>query len=221
MSKKKILLLGTGGHCLSVLDSLITLSSYDAIGLIDKKINATPTSQEPRKIMGIPILGDDSDLEGLFAAGYSEAFITVGSIGDVSLRKKIYMTIKQIGFHVPNIIDKSSVLSSFAILGDGIYVGKNSIINAGTRIGDCAIINTSSVIEHECSIGDFVHISPRSTLCGGVMVETGTHIGAGSVVKQNVHIGEDTMVGMGSVVLNDIDSRVVAFGNPCKEVKYE
>lgn len=37
--------------------------------------------------MGVPIVGNDEDLEYLFVKGYKEAFITVGSIGDVSLRK--------------------------------------------------------------------------------------------------------------------------------------
>ena len=36
---KKILLVGGGGHCQSVLDSLLELDQFSAIGIIDKKEN--------------------------------------------------------------------------------------------------------------------------------------------------------------------------------------
>lgn len=35
---KKILLIGAGGHCLAVLDSLLSSYQYQDIGIIDKKI---------------------------------------------------------------------------------------------------------------------------------------------------------------------------------------
>jgi len=216
---RKILLLGAGGHCKSVLDSIISSYCYDSIGIIDKILPSI--EDENSNIMGIPIIGEDNDLTRLYSEGFTEAFITVGSIGDVSLRKKLYITIKQIGFHIPNIVDSSSIVSSFAVLGEGIYIGKNAVVNADAKIGNCAIINTSAVIEHECRIGDFVHIAPGSILSGNVWIDEGTHIGAGSVIKQGLHIGADTMIGIGSVVLKDIKSKVTAYGNPCKEVKHD
>ena len=210
---KKLLLLGSGGHCKSVLDSVIALLEYESIGIIDKNIG--------EHLMGIPIIGNDEDLAQLFLSGYTHAFIAVGSIGDVSVRKRLYQTIKKIGFHIPNIIDPTSGVSKHAILGEGIYIGKQSVVNAESNIGNGAIVNSSCVIEHDCVIGDFVHVAPGSILCGQVVVNNDTHIGAGSIIKQGVHIGSNTMIGMGSVVLNDISTNVTAYGNPCKEVKCE
>lgn len=228
----KILLLGAGGHCKSVLDSIISSYSYDSVGIIDKStslimdensntLGIPIIGDKNSNVLGIPIIGDDNDLTRLFSEGYTEAFISVGSIGDVSLRKRLYTTIKHIGFHIPNIIDKSSVVSSSVVLGEGIYIGKNAVVNVNAEIGDCAIINTSAVIEHECRIGPFVHIAPGSILSGKVSIEVGTHIGSGSVIKQGIHIGADTMIGIGSVVLKDFGSKVTAYGNPCKEVEHE
>jgi acetyltransferase-like isoleucine patch superfamily enzyme len=56
-------------------------------------------------------------------------------------------------------------------------------------------------------------------ICGEVEIGENTHIGAGSVIKQQVKIGSNTIIGMGSIVLKDIKGNVVAYGNPCKEVK--
>lgn len=215
---KKIILLGVGGHCLSVLDSLKGLSSYDEVGLIDKSY---PSSNKETSLMGIPVIGDDSDLERLFQEGYTDAFISIGSIGSTILRKRLFERLKKIGFTLPNIIDKDSTVSPYTVLGEGIYIGKKAVVNTDAKIGNGAIINTAAVLEHQCVIGDYVHLAPGSIICGNVTIEEGTHIGAGSVVRQGLHIGADTMIGMGSIVLKDIKSHVTAYGNPCKEVKHD
>lgn len=216
---KRILLLGAGGHCLSVLDSLIALSEYDKIGIVDMAINST--EEGANMIMGIPVVGRDEDLNQLHKEGYTDAFISVGSVGDVTLRVRLYHMLKRIGFDIPNIIDKSSIVSPFATLGEGIYIAKKVVVNAKASIGNNCILNTACIIEHECRLADFVHISPGCVLSGNVKIDSGTHIGAGSTIKQGIHVGSDTMVGMGSIVLNDIGSKKIAYGNPCKEVAHE
>lgn len=215
---KNILLIGAGGHCLSVLDSLLFSYDYDKIGIVDKMKDKTDVAIE-RDIMGVPIVGADDDLEALYNQGYNNAFITVGSIGDYSIRKRLYDKIKKIGFTIPNIIDKSSILGHAVSLGEGNYIGKGSIVNSGVIIGNMTIINTGTIIEHECIIEDYVHLAPNSVACGNVHVKSETHIGAGSILKQGITIGNHTMIGMGSVVLKDISSNKIAYGNPCKEVE--
>jgi sugar O-acyltransferase (sialic acid O-acetyltransferase NeuD family) len=215
---RKILLIGAGGHCISVLDSLLATSIYEHIGIVGK---VEETDNAILSIMGIPIIGNDDDLGRLYAEGYTDAFIAIGSIGDVSLRKKLYQIVKNIGFTIPNIIDNTSVISKHVKLGEGIYVGKEAVVNAFVTIGNCAIVNTSSVIEHECTIGDFVHIATGAILCGNVLIDENTHIGAGSTIKQGIHIGSNSLIGMGSVVLRDIGANKKAYGNPCREVNHE
>lgn len=223
LEAKKILLVGAGGHCLSVLDSLLSSYNYQAVGIVlkDHKKKDEVQVSGSDNIMGIPIVGNDDDLKRLYLEGYTEAFVAVGSIGDVSLRKKLYQLIKNSGFNIPNIIDKTSIVSPYANLGEGIYIGKNAVVNAYANIGNFTIINTSSIIEHECIIKDYVHIAPGSIISGKVFVGENTHIGAGSVIKQGIHVGSSSMIGMGSVVLRDIRDRITAFGNPCEEVKHE
>ena len=208
---RKLLLIGGGGHCKSVLDSLLLLNRYVEIGIIDKKEHIGEL------ILNIPIIGDDDDLTELYHRGYREAFITLGSIGSPQNRVRLFEMIEKIGFNIPNIIDLTAVISKDVKLSKGIFIGKNSAINVGAYIGKGSIINTSSTIEHDCSVGDFVHISPGSILCGEVQVGDHTHIGARSVIKQGLKIGSNSIIGMGSVVLNDVSNNVVAYGNPCRE----
>lgn len=208
---KKILLLGGGGHCASVADTLLRTNEYGEIGIVVNEVM--------KPLFGvIPVVGCDDDLQKLFEEGYHYAFITLGSIGDTKIREKLYMKISEMDFKVPNIIDPSATVSKNCNIMAGVFIGKNATVNARSIIGECAIINTAAVIEHDCNVGPFVHISPSATLCGQVTVGPSTHIGSGAIVKQGINIGSHSIVGMGSVVLNDIGDNVVAYGNPCKEV---
>ena len=207
----KLLMIGAGGHCRSVLSSLLSTNRYSEIGIIDKERN------NKHLTMGIPVIGCDKDLPDLFAQGYRDAFVAVGSVGDPALRISLFAELERIGFEIPNIIDPEAVLCRDIHLSQGIFIGKNVTINVGTEIGKGSIINTAATIEHDCRIGEFAHVATGVILCGEVKIGDRSHIGAGSVVKQQIEIGADTIIGMGSVVLNNIAEQVVAYGNPCKE----
>ena len=213
MTSEKLLLIGGGGHCKSVLDSLLHGNQYSEIGIIDKKKNIG------KLILDKHIIGCDDDLIKLHHQGYKYAFVTLGSVGDPSSRVKLFAMLEEIGFEIPNIIDLSATISNYVNMKTGIYVGKNAVVNVGTSIGKGAIINTSSTIEHDCEIEKFSHIAPGAVICGGVKIGENSHIGANSVVQQEVEIGANTIIGMGSVVLKNVDNYVLAYGNPCREVR--
>ena len=212
-SGRKLLLIGGGGHCRSVADSALRLGCYDKLGIIEKVSPGSSSSCSQ-----IPVIGTDDDLPELFHAGWTDAFITVGSIGNTSLRRRLYRLVKNIGFSVPTIVDPSAVVSQSAVLQEGVFVGKRTVVNAGSEVGRCVILNTGSVIEHDCRIGDFSHVSPGAVLCGMVQVGHDSHIGAGSVVRQEITVGDHTVIGLGSVVVHSIPGDVTAYGNPCKVV---
>jgi len=211
--KKKIILIGGGGHCKSVSDSINQENEYEIVGITDIK------TKIGKKINGVNIIGTDKVLEEIYKSGIKKAVISLGSIGDVSLRTKLYLFAKKIGFSFPIIIDKTAILAENIEIGEGVFIGKGVIINTGTRIGRGAIINTGSIIEHDCEIGDFVHIAPGCVLSGTVKIGNYTHVGTNSTVIQNTIIGENTVIGSGSNVIISIGSNTVAYGNPCKIIK--
>lgn len=210
---RRILLIGDGGHCKAVLDSLFELGQYSEIGIVGKR------EQINHLVLGVPVIACDDDLPKLLQEGFTDAFVAVGSIGDPQLRIRLYQHLDSIGFAIPNIIDPSARVSQFAELAQGIFIGKHASINANAKIGRGAIINTGAIIEHDCLIGEFVHISPGAVLGGGVKIGNHSHIGLNATIKQQIQIGSGVIVGMGSVVTKDFGDAVLAYGNPCRKVR--
>lgn len=210
---KKILLIGGGGHCKSVLDSLLELNKYLEVGIIEKKENIGSS------VLGVPVVGCDDDLPTLFDNGYKYAFVTVGSIGNPSLRIKLYNILSEIGYVIPSIIDSSAKVSKYSKIEQGVFIGKQSLVNAGSLIQKGAIINSGTIIEHDCQVGAFTHIAPGAVLGGEVTVGDNSHIGSNVTIRQQVNIGSNSIIGMGSVVLKNIEDNIMAYGNPCREVK--
>lgn len=210
---RKLLLIGDGGHCRSVYDSIQTMNIYEEIGIVVRD------ADDIKKMSSLSVVGCDDDLPELFRNGWNDACITLGSIGNVDSRKRLYHMVKKIGFSLPLIKDPTAILAKDIQIGEGVFIGKGVVVNSGVIIGDLSIINTRAVIEHDCKIGTFAHISPGSVLCGGVQIGEETHIGAGTVVRQMLSIGEKTVIGIGSVVVQDIPAHVTAYGNPCRVIR--
>lgn len=211
--ENNILLIGGGGHCKSVLDTILRNYNFDKIGIIDIKNNIG------KNILGIPIIGSDEDLEYFYKKKqYKYAFITLGSIGNSNKREYLFNNVLKYGFDVPSIIDSSAIIGKEVILEQGIFIGKRTIVNSESIIKKGAIINTGAIVEHDCSVGEFVHISPGTVVCGEVTIGNNTHIGANSVIKQGLTIGENSLLGVGSVVVSDIVDNRLCYGNPCREV---
>ena len=207
---RKLLLIGGGGHCGSIIDSIRRINAWDEIGIVDNNKNES--------LLGVPVVGTDEDMEMLWKLGWKEAFISKGSIGieDVKVREKLYKNYKSTGFEFPSIIDPSAEIADSAIIKEGVFVGKNVLINAEAFIDNGAIINSGAIVEHNCSIGSFAHISPGTIICGNVCVGAGSHVGAGTVVRQDIVIGEDALIGIGSVVVKNVPSLSTVYGNPCR-----
>ena len=212
---EKILLIGGGGHCESVIDSIIENSSFDIVGVLDtpEKVGET--------IGGVPIIGVDEDLQKWRNKGIQNAFITLGSIGHTQLRQKLFQQAKKIGFSFPVIKDKTAIISNRTTINEGTFIGKGVIVNASVKIGKLAIINSGAIVEHGSTIGDYCHLAPGSTLSGNVSIGKSTHIGTNTTIIQGIEIGKETIIGAGSVVIRNIGSFKIAYGNPCKEATNE
>ena len=203
MSDKKIILVGYSGHGLVVADTALE-NNLNLIGYTEKSVNEV----NPFKL---EYLGDESSLD---FKGWDLDVAFILGIGDNILREKIYKHILKNGKKVISLINSTSFISSFASIGEGVFINRNVTINAFATIGNNVILNSGCIIEHECKINENVHVAPGVVLAGNVIVGAGTFIGANAVVKQGVTIGKNVIVGAGTVVINDIPNGKKIVGNP-------
>ncbi len=209
----KIVIVGCGGHAKSVIETIESQGLYEIVGLVGEQ------NQVGDHVLGYEIIGTDDLLSDVFGRGVANAFIAVGSIGNVTLRKKLVNFCENIGFQMPNVVDKTAIISPRTRMGKGNFIGKGTIVNAEATIGDYCIINTGAIVEHECQIGSFVHIAPGATLSGQVVVGSDTHIGTNATVIQNVKIGDSVLIGAGTVLTKTIASNLKIVGNPWREIQ--
>lgn len=201
---EKIILLGAGGYCSGVLDSLKKMHMYQVVGITD------PISQG--NVHGIPIVGNDEILQNIYASGVHNAHITVGTVGNPKVRQKLVKLAQNIGFNLVSIIDPTAILSEYVNYGEMVYIGKKAIINSDVFIGDYCMINTASIVEHGCRLGNFVHIAPGAVIAGDVIIGNNTHIGLNSSILQGIKIEENVIVGAGSTVIRNVTKNKTVYG---------
>lgn len=202
----KLVLIGGGGHCKSVLDSALKMKFFEKIVITDECL------PPGTKILGCEVVGNDSCLQQLREDGYEYAFITLGCVRVGNSREKLAAKISSLGFKFAVVQDPSSVIAQNVKIGSGSYIGKNVVINTDATIGKHCIINTGAIIEHECEVGDFTHVSVGTVLCGCVSVKNNCMIGAGSVVIQGMCIGSNVQIGANSTVLSDVGDNMTYYG---------
>ena len=181
MEKEKIVLIGGGGHCHSVIDVIEQEKKYEIIGIVDTKENIG------KKVLDYEIIGCDDDLETLFDT-CKNALITIGHIKSNAIRIRIYSILKKIGFNLPTIISPLAYVSKYSQIAEGTIIMHHALINANVKIGKNCIINSKALIEHDCIIGDNCHISTNSVINGGVIVKENTFYGSNSVCKEYITI---------------------------------
>jgi sugar O-acyltransferase (sialic acid O-acetyltransferase NeuD family) len=195
--KKKIILIGAGGHAKSCIDIINAEGKYEIIGLVDNK------KKKNSKIFNYKVLGNDKILEQI-RTKVKFAFLAVGQIKTHELRKKLYLKAINLGFEFPKIISPSSIISPFSKIGKGCLIAHGVKINSNAKIGINSIINTNAIIEHDVLVGDFCHVSTSSTVNGNVEIGNNSFIGSGSILKNSIKIKNGTILPMGSIVKKNI-----------------
>jgi sugar O-acyltransferase (sialic acid O-acetyltransferase NeuD family) len=203
--KKKLILIGAGGHASSCIDVIEQEGRFKIAGIVgfpqEKGLNR----------FGYEVIGSDEDLT-LLGRKFEYALIAVGQIKSPKSRINLYNNAKAAGFKFPNIVSPYAYVSAHSNLGEGNIVMHGALINAGVIIGNNCIINSHSLVEHDVKIGSHVHISTGAIINGGVSIGNNTFIGSQCVAREGICIGENCIVGMGTNVLFNLQNNAVFTG---------
>lgn len=204
----QILIYGGGGFGKIAIDIMKKVPGVYVYGIID--INYP----DKKDAMGIPVIGNNDDLDRLLKEGYNKIFNAVGFKNKAHWRKAPYMMLKEKGFECPNIIHPSAQIEETARLGEGNLVCAGAIIGSEAVVGSNCIINAGTIISHDCIISDHCHIASGAVLAGAVTIGENTLIGQNCTIYSDVKIGKNVVIQNGCSIFKNVkDNEIVLLDN--------
>ena len=207
MKKEKLILVGGGGHCKSIIEVIESTDAFKIKGILDV------AEKVGQKILGYEIIGTDADIEKYVKKGYS-FHITIGHILHNNVRTKIYKKIKEASGSLPVIIASTALVSKHARVGEGTVMMHNSFVNANAVVGINCIVNTGAVIEHDAAIEDHCHISTGAYINGECKVGSDSFVGSRSILVQCTVVADHNVIAAGSVITENTEPYGLYAGNP-------
>ncbi len=201
------LVLGAGGHA-KVLVDLLRRQGATVLGCTDRDPTRPP-------VLNVPVLGDDEVL----AAHDPGAVVLangVGSVGDVTARRRVFESARQRGFRFPPLVHPSAVVGADVTLAEGAQVLAGAVVAPGCRLGLNVIVNTGALLDHDVVLGDHAHAAPGVAVSGHTVIGAAVHLGTGCAVIHRLTVGEGATVGAGAAVIRDVPPGVTVVGVPAR-----
>jgi len=210
MTRKPIVVLGTGGNSLDIAESIESLPEWELVGFLD---------DDPRRrgasVIGYRVLGE------LPAAREMAGHWFVNGIGSPATFRRKREIVARTGVpreRFATIVHPSATVSSRATLGHGVVILQNATVAVHAALGDHVIVLPSSVVSHDCVVGDYTCLAGGCCLSGGVEVGSDSYVGTNVAIRQGVRIGRGAMLGMGAVLIRDVPAGETWAGTPAKRL---
>lgn len=138
------------------------------------------------------------------------------AVGEPVGRKKLYEKITSAGYALALVIHPTAIVSEYADIGKGAFIGAHSMISCNTLLAENVCVQPHAVIGHDTTVGAHSVLSGFTIVSGHCAIGEQTYIGIGAAVREDISIGSDTIIGMGSSVICGVPDGVVALGTPCR-----
>lgn len=214
---KKVIILGTGGTSIDILDIINDINTNNigrklkCVGFLDDKESTIGKIINNKEVLGpLNAAKEYKDVYFINGIGSPVSFINKEKIiskTDVSLDRFI------------TLIHPSAHISKSAVIGLGSVIFPNVVISSNAKVGEHVVILPNTVISHDSRVGDYASVAGCVYISGAVSIGQACYIGAGACIRESISIGAGSLVGMGSVVIDDIPSRSVYVGNPAKFIR--
>lgn len=205
---KPVVIVGAGGHARVLVSILEQVQGVRIVGVADRTDRTLG-----EKVGSAEVIATISGLPDLWRDGVRWAAL---AIGDNEERAALFAKVKTWGFSLVEARHPTAIVERDVCIGEGAVIGPGAILCTGVTLAPDVLINTGAIVDHECKIGAHAHIGPGSRVAGRVTVGEGALVGAGSTVLNKLTIGEWCVIGAGSVVVEDIPTKVKAYGVPAK-----
>jgi sugar O-acyltransferase (sialic acid O-acetyltransferase NeuD family) len=214
---KELIILGTGGNCIDILDAVLSLSEvettprYRVRGFLDDNKKSWGQEVEGYRVLG-PLSDARKHADCLFVNG-------IGSFRNYWRKPDIIATTGLPVEAFATIVHPQASVSRFASLGPGTVVLQNATVNARAKIRSHVLILPNAVVSHDVVVGDYTCIASGACLAGGVEIGKACYLGSKCAVNNAVRMGDFSLAGLGAVVLKDVPEKTVVVGNPARALR--
>lgn len=207
----KLILIGGGGHCQSVIDVVEATGQFDILGILDQ------THKVGQSVSGYEITGSDDQLTGLVRPDV-RFLVTVGQIESGKVRAKLFQRVRQAGGTFATVVSPRAYVSSRAVVGEGSVIMHDALVNTHAHVGANTIVNTQALVEHGVRVGDHCHVATGAIINGDCQLGAHVFIGSRATLAQGVSIGEGIVVGAGAVVMHSLAELGTYAGVPARRI---
>ena len=201
----RLFIYGNGGFGKEVFDVAKRMNSYQSISFIDDF-----------NYDNVNVFHSTYVFDNLIPLG--SCFFSV-AIGDIALRNSLIERIRKHGAEFAVLIDPTAVVSPSATLSEGVIICQLAFIGPNVKIGQFAIVNSGATVGHDIVVGNNSVISSGAKIGGKTIISESVYLGMGCIVKEGLKIGRRAVLGMGAVLHSDLDSYMLAIGNPARVIR--
>jgi sugar O-acyltransferase (sialic acid O-acetyltransferase NeuD family) len=164
----------------------------------------------------VNVLHPDKFLAGCYSID-SKFLISVTK--DIDLRQSLIEYLDTKKLQRATYIHPSAVLSSHAIINDGVFIGPFASVFTRAIVHKDCIIGPYSMVSHSATLGQGSIMHPGAMVAGSTSVGQYCLLGMRSTIIDKLEICDNVVVGAGSLISKNILESGNYVGNPARKVK--
>jgi sugar O-acyltransferase (sialic acid O-acetyltransferase NeuD family) len=214
VSRRRIVVIGAGGHAREVLDVVdaVNASGSDRLDVIGVLADPAPP-RLPIADYDVPYLGPPEALEEV----EPEVGYVIG-IGDPAVRCRIEARLRG-DREAVTLVHPNVTIGRATVVGQGCVLFSHVSITNRVTLGRHVHVNRNATIGHDVVVGSCVLIGPTAAVSGNVTIGDRAYVGAGASIRERVRIGSDSVVGLGAAVVRDVEPGVTVVGVPAAPIR--
>jgi sugar O-acyltransferase (sialic acid O-acetyltransferase NeuD family) len=212
---RDIIILGTGGNCLDLVDLIEDANRAGAAWRLLGFLDDDPARQG-LSYRGLPVLGPLSSAPRHAGASFLNG---IGSPSNHTRKLGIIAATGLPADRFATVVHPSAAVSRTANLGRGVALFPGVFVGHGATLGDHVIALPNAIVSHDCEIGAGTCIAGGASVSGGVKVGEACYLGTHCSIAIGAVLGRHALVGMGAVVLKDVAESTVVAGNPARVLR--
>jgi sugar O-acyltransferase (sialic acid O-acetyltransferase NeuD family) len=189
--KKRLLIIGAGGHGRSVAEAALLGQDYVLTAFLDDAV--TP---QQHLLWGCPVWGKTAILAD--CRGRIDAVIV--AIGNNALREALHQHVHAQGLALATVAHPAAIVSPMAAIGEGSAIMAGAIVGTGAQLEEGVIVNCGAVVDHDCVVESFGHLGVNAGMAGGSVLGRSAWMPVGSALAYGVKVPAGRVLRAGEVV---------------------